>query len=160
MSRTQTPLGQVAMAVLTLASAAEQSELPYVHEFVEGQQAGHLMSGLGGSAGHGGLGIAFPEARQAPRVHSTSLVPHFPKSHVVPSGKRHTLPFGGSFVGHSAGSRAPLSSPPSGPARTVALSSVQAPASAADADPKSSAAASCASGAAHEREEEDVTRRE
>ncbi|MDB5212092.1 MAG: hypothetical protein JWO86_19, partial [Myxococcaceae bacterium] len=88
MSRTQVPWGQEAMAVLTLASAAEQFELPYVHETAAGQQAGHWTSGLGGSTGQGGLGAPFPPKTQAPCVHRARRVPHCPKSHVVPSGSR------------------------------------------------------------------------
>jgi hypothetical protein len=152
MSRTQTPLGQEAMAVLTLASAAEQSELPYVHETVGGQQAGHGMSGFGGTSGQGGLGWAFPAVCQAPFVHRARRVPHCPKSHVVPSGSRQMLPFGGSDDGHSARGTVPLSSPPSGPSVIAGVSSAHAPASAADADPITSAAASWASGATREEE--------
>ena len=76
MSSTQVPCGHEAMAVLTLASAAEQSELPYVHETAAGQHAGQATSVLGGTIGQGGLGAAFPPIIQAPRVHWASFVPH------------------------------------------------------------------------------------
>jgi hypothetical protein len=157
MSRTHTPLGHEAIAVFTLASAAEQSELPYVHETAAGQHPGHLKSGFGGSSGQGGLGEAFPPRLHAPRVHRARRVPHCPKSHVVPSGRRQTDPFVGSVEGHSARVIEPLSAPLSGPCVWASVSAVHAPASAADADPIRSAAASCASGAAREG---DLTQRE
>ncbi len=79
-----------------------------------------------------------------------------PKSHVVPSGKRHCEPFGGSAFGHSAFWRDPRSSPPSGVVVAVVLLSPQAPANVAAADPMTS---SRASWGARTREEGD-TRRE
>jgi hypothetical protein len=100
MSRTQLPFGHEATAVFTLASAAEQSVLPYVHEAPTGQQAGHFTSVLGGSAGHGGVGGVFAATRQAPCVQRARRVPHCPKSHVVPSGRAQTAPFTGSDEGH------------------------------------------------------------
>jgi hypothetical protein len=102
MSRTQVPWGHEAMAVLTLASAAEQFELPYVQDTAAGQQAGHGRSVGGGSAGQGGLGGPFPPKIHAPCVQRARRVPHCPKSQVVPSGSWQGLPFGGSPVGQSA----------------------------------------------------------
>jgi len=138
-----------------------------MHETAFGQQAGHFSLSVGGSAGHGGLGGALPATLQAPWEHRARRVPHWPKSHVVPSGRRHCEPFSGSAVGQSAGWTEPLSSPPSGVVVGVVLASVQAPASAAEADPTTSNTASCASTRAcgvrdeprGEREEGD-TRRE
>jgi hypothetical protein len=144
MSRSQVPFGHDAMAVLTLASAAEQSVLPYVQDTLAGQQAGHFRSALGGSAGQGGLGGAFEPIRHVDRVQRAMRVPHCPKSHVVPSGSRQTLPFVGSWAGHSAPVTEPVSAPLSGPGVVVALPSPQAPVRAAAAEPMTSAAAICA----------------
>ena len=155
MSKTQTPFGHVVMAVSSLASAAEQSVLPYVQDTVFGQQAGHFELSVGGVAGHGGLGGVFPPSTQAPRVHRPMRVPHSPKSHVVPSGKRHCEPFAGSFFGHSAACTVPLSSPPSGDVAVLGELSPQAPARAAEAEAATSTRASCASGRVR-----DDTRRE
>ena len=76
MSRSHVPVGHDAMAVFVLASAAEQSVLPYVQETVVGQQAGHFSLSVGGSAGQGGLGGVFPASLQAPREHRARRVPH------------------------------------------------------------------------------------
>ena len=148
MSRTQFPLGpegQDAMAVLRLASAWEQSELPKVQEISGGQHAGQGVSGLGGTSGQGGAGGAFEPTFQAPLEQRASRVPHWPKSHVVPSGRRHALPLGGSFVGQSAIATWPPSSPSSGGRGTFTASSPHAPATAAEVEQRTSTAASWAS---------------
>lgn len=144
MSRTQLPFGHEAMAVFTLASAAEQSVLPYVQDPFAGQHAGHFRSALGGSAGQGGVGRAFEPSLHVDRVQRARRVPHCPKSHVVPSGSRQTLPFAGSSAGHSAPVTEPASAPLSGPGVVVALPPPQAPVRAAAAEPRTSAAAICA----------------
>lgn len=132
-------------AVLGLASADEQSVLPY-GQTLEGQQGGHGASGVGGSIGHAGLGAVFAPNFQAPCEHCAIRVPHRPKSHVVPSGSRHSLPAGGSAFGHSGAFGPPESSPPSGSSAVLKLSLEHALASAAPADAIASATASCASG--------------
>jgi hypothetical protein len=152
MSRSQVPLGHEAMAVFGLASAAEQSLLPYTQDTVFGQQAGHFTFSVGGSAGHGGLGGAFPATLQAPREHRARRVPHCPKSHVVPSGRRHEEPFAGSAAGHSARWTEPPSSPPSSVGVTLVPLSPHAAPSAAAADAITSVTASRAGSPGSRRE--------
>jgi hypothetical protein len=146
MSRTHLPAGHEATALLRLASGSEQFVLPYVQATFAGQQAGQATSGLGGSAGHGGLGGALAPTRQAPRVHRARLVPQRPKSHVVPSGSRQTAPFAGAASGHSSVDTEPPSSPPSEPDGAVSKSVAHAAASAVSAEPSTSAAAIRGSG--------------
>lgn len=141
MSRTHLPSGHEAMAVLRLASSAEQLVLPYVHEISAGQQAGHVRSGFGGSAGQGGLGGALDPICQAPCVHRARRVPQSPKSQVVPSGREQVEPLLGAAGGHSAGASEPPSSPPSDSGVSVSEPSVQAAASVKRAEPTTRAAA-------------------
>lgn len=143
MSSTQVPLGQVAMAVLMLASSAEQFVLPYVQARFEGQQAGHPPSALGGSVGQGGLASGLPPTCQAPRVHRARRVPHCPKSHVVPSGRRQTAPFVGIAPGQSSEDTEPVSPPPSASGGVLSRSSAQAPAAAMAPEPSTRISAIC-----------------
>jgi hypothetical protein len=99
------------------------------------------MSGFGATSGHGGRGAAFDERFQTPREHCARRVPQRPKSQVVPSGSRHSLPLTGRTEGQVATSVAPSSVPPSGCTTLVSALEPQAPAMAAAADPSTRTAA-------------------
>lgn len=142
MSRVHLSRRQDAMAVLTLASSAEQSRLPKGHDTSGGQQGGQGSSGAGGSFGQSGAGGAFPPNFQVPRVHWPIRVPQRPKSQVVPSGRMQLLPAGGAFFGQIARSSEASLVPPSLAGGSDALSSAHAPASVAAAAAVTSTTAS------------------
>ena len=114
--------------------------LPYVHETSAGQQAGQEVSALGAISGQGGfVGDA---TLHTPLEHWASRVAHRPKSHVVPSGSRHWLPFAGWMVesGHAASTATP-SAPPSRCVSDVGVSVPHATAIAEMAEPSTETAA-------------------
>lgn len=99
------PSAHEATAVFTLASAAEQSALPYMHVTDAGQHGGQSDADSGGAAGHTGKGGAFCPKCQIPRMHCATRTGQSPKKHALPSGSSHSSPSTGAASGHSARSR-------------------------------------------------------
>ncbi len=99
------------------------------------------MPMLGVTSGQIDAGGGFDATRHVPAEQRASWLPHAPKSHVVPSGNRHTLPWSGRALGQSAGAAASASTPLSVGAGVAAASSPHAPVMAAAADTITSAIA-------------------
>lgn len=121
-----------------------------------GQQGGQSTS-FGGSTGQSGFGAAFCPNLQTPCAQRAMRVPHCPKSHVVPSGRRQVEPGPGSVFGQIDRSREASELPASIPAGDGSLSSVHAPNAAAAMAPIKSATAARAAGATRRRREREVT---
>jgi hypothetical protein len=121
MSMAHSPSTHEATAVFTLASAAEQSALPYMHVTDAGQHDGQSDADSGGAAGHTGNGSAFCPKCQAPRMHCATRTGQSPKKHALPSGSAHSSPSTGAASGHSVRSRLLVAAPPSTTTTSLSL---------------------------------------
>lgn len=84
-----------------------------MHDAFGGQHCGQGASFSGGASGHGGFGGTFVPKRHVPALQRAMRDPQRPKSHVVPSGIEHSVPFAGSVLGQLAFSTEPVPTPPS-----------------------------------------------